>query len=164
MHTYLNTQTTKMIFLIFTQTFILILNGKIYWSERKQHRLCDDVLQDSIKFTTINHSQGIKHTQLKSAEDAYLIEAEWSIYASVNLSYLVDDNGLSPGRRQTIIWTNNVILLIWSFGTKFSDIIIEIHIFSFEKRHLNMSSAKCRTFCLGLNGIYHKHIHSFVLL
>ena len=73
------------------------------------------------------------------------------------------DNGLSPGRRKAIIWTNDGILLIWSFGTIFSDILIEIHLFSFKKIHLNMSSAKCRPFCLGLNVIYHKHTHSFVL-
>ena len=73
------------------------------------------------------------------------------------------DNGLSPGRRQAIIWTNDGILLIWSFGTIFSDILIEIHLFSFKKIHLNMSSAKCRPFCLGLNVIYHKHTHSLVL-
>ena len=32
------------------------------------------------------------------------------------------DNGLSPWRRQAIIWTNAGILLIWSLGTHFSEI------------------------------------------
>ena len=36
------------------------------------------------------------------------IEAEWRTYASVK--YL--SNGLSPGWRQAIIWTNNEMLLI----------------------------------------------------
>ena len=52
------------------------------------------------------------------------------------------DNGLSPGRRQANIWTNAGILLIGPLGTNFSEILIEIHIFSFRKMHLKMSSAK----------------------
>ena len=63
------------------------------------------------------------------------------------------DNGLSPGRRQAIIWTNAGILLIWPLGTNFSEIPIEIHILSFKKMHLKMSSGKWRPFCLGLNGL-----------
>ena len=39
------------------------------------------------------------------------------------------DNGLSPGRRQAIIWTNAEILLIGPEGTKFSEILNEIHIY-----------------------------------
>ena len=46
------------------------------------------------------------------------------------------DNGLSPGRRQAIIQTNARILLIWPLGTNFSEILIEIHTFSFKKIHL----------------------------
>ena len=61
------------------------------------------------------------------------------------------DNGLSPGRRQAIIWTNPGILLIGPLETNFSEIFIEIHIFSFKKMHLKMSSGNCRPFCLGLN-------------
>ena len=38
------------------------------------------------------------------------------------------DNGLSPGRRQAIISTNDGILLIGPLGTNFSEILIEIHI------------------------------------
>ena len=61
------------------------------------------------------------------------------------------DNGLSPSRRQAIMWTNAGILLIRTLGTNFSEILIEIHTFSFTKMHLKMSSGKWRTFCLGLN-------------
>ena len=39
------------------------------------------------------------------------------------------DNGLSPGRRQAIIWTNVGILLISPLGTNFSEIVIEIQTF-----------------------------------
>ena len=34
-------------------------------------------------------------------------------------------NGLSPGRRQAIIWTNAELLFIGPLGTKFSEILIE---------------------------------------
>ena len=61
------------------------------------------------------------------------------------------DNGLLPGRRQAIIWTNAGILLIRPLGTNFSEVSIEIHIFSLMKMHFKMSSAKCRSFCFGLN-------------
>ena len=61
------------------------------------------------------------------------------------------DNGLSPGRRQAIIWTNAGILLIGTLGTTFSEIVIEIRIFSFKKMGLKVSSAKWRPSCLGLN-------------
>ena len=42
----------------------------------------------------------------------------------------VIDNGLAPGRRQAIIWTNVVILSIEPLGANFSEIWIEIQIFS----------------------------------
>ena len=64
------------------------------------------------------------------------------------LTIIGSDNGLAPGRRQPIIWTNAGILLI---RTNFSEILSEIRAFSFKKMHLKMSSAKWRPFCLGLN-------------
>ena len=67
------------------------------------------------------------------------------------LTNIGSDNGLSPGRRQAIIWTNDGILLIGTLGTNFSEILIEILIFSFKKMGLKVWSAKWRTFCLGLN-------------
>ena len=67
------------------------------------------------------------------------------------LPTILSDNGLSPGRRQAIIWTNAGILLIGPLGTNFSEIFIKIHIFSFKKMHLKVSSGNCQPFCLGLN-------------
>ena len=67
------------------------------------------------------------------------------------LNIIGSDNGLSPGRRQAIIWTNAGILLIGPLGTNLSEISIEIHIFSFTKIHLKVSFRKWRPFCLGLN-------------
>ena len=68
-----------------------------------------------------------------------------------NLTIIGSDNGLSPGRRQPITWTNAGILLIGPLGTNFIEIFIEIHTFSFKKIHLKMSSGKWQPFCLGLN-------------
>ena len=67
------------------------------------------------------------------------------------LTIIGSDNGLSPGRRQAIIWTNAGMLLIGPLGTNVSEIFIEIYTFSFSKMHLKMSSGKWRPFCLGLN-------------
>ena len=67
----------------------------------------------------------------------------------VNRVSIGSDNGLSPGRSQAIIWTNAGILAIESLGTNFSEILIEVHIFSFKKMHLKMSSAEWQTFCPG---------------
>ena len=80
------------------------------------------------------------------------------------LTIIASDNGLSPGRRQAIIWTNAGILLIGPQGTNFSEMLIEIHKFSFKKIHLKMSSGKRRPSCLGLNVLTHRglkifHIH-----
>ena len=67
------------------------------------------------------------------------------------LTIIGSDNGLSPGWRQAIIWTNAGILLIRTLGTNFSEILSEIHAFWFKKMHLKMSSAIWHPFCLGLN-------------
>ena len=67
------------------------------------------------------------------------------------LSIIGSDNGMSPDRRQAIIWTSAGILLIGPLGTSSSEILIKIHTFSFKKMYLKMASGKWRPFCLGLN-------------
>ena len=62
------------------------------------------------------------------------------------LTIIGSNHGLSPGRRQAIILINAGRLLIWPLGTNFTEILIEIHIFSFKKMHLKMSSGKWRPF------------------
>ena len=76
------------------------------------------------------------------------------------LTIIGSDNGLSPGRRQIIIWTNAEILLIGPLGRNFNEILIEIHIISFKKFHLKMSSGKRRPSCLGLNVLKYPWFHS----
>ena len=121
--------------------------------------------------------KGLKHALLWSAEqmnwlrimecnvtlawprsEAVWVLTHWGRVTHIcvsNLNIIVPDNGLSPGRRQAIIWTNAGILLIGSLGTNFSEILIENHTFSFKKMLLKMSSGKWRPFCLGLNVLTH---------
>ena len=68
-----------------------------------------------------------------------------------NLTIIGSDNGLWPGRRQAIIWTNAGILLIQTLGTNFSEILSKIRAFSFKKMRLKVLSVKRRPFYLGLN-------------
>ena len=60
----------------------------------------------------------------------------------------------------TIIWNNAGILLIRPLGTNSSEILIEIHTFSFKKIDLKMSSAKFRPFGLGLNVLILKSLYN----
>ena len=69
----------------------------------------------------------------------WLIEAEWRIYASATWTIIGSDNGLSPVRRQDIIWTNAGILSIGPLGTNFSEILMEIKYF-----HSSKCILKCR--------------------
>ena len=66
------------------------------------------------------------------------------------LSIIGSHNGLSPGRRPSIIWTNAGILLIGPLGTNFSENWIGFEKFSIKEMYFKMS-AKCRLFGLGLN-------------
>ena len=73
-------------------------------------------------------------------------------YICVSKSTIIaSDNGLSPDRRQAIIWTNAGILQIGLLQTNFIEILIEIQTFSFRKMHLKRSSAKWWPSCLVLN-------------
>ena len=76
------------------------------------------------------------------------------------LTIIGSDNGLSPGRRQAVIWTYAGLLLIRHLGTNFSEILIGIQTFSFKEMNLKLSSAKWRPFCLGLN-VLKRHDHEF---
>ena len=75
-----------------------------------------------------------------------------------DLTIIGSDNGLLPGRRQAIIWTNAELLLNGPLGTNFSEILIEILSFSFKKMCLKVSSAKWSLFCLGLNVLKDQYV------
>ena len=86
------------------------------------------------------------------AHPSFIVLTLWSQVTHTfvsNVTIIDSDNGLSPGRRQAIIWTNAGILLIGPLGTHFNEILIEIHTFLLKKMHLKMS-AKWQPCCLGL--------------
>ena len=56
-----------------------------------------------------------------------LIEVERRIYASENWAIIGLDDGLSPVRRQAIIYTNGGLLSSRSLGIYISKILIKIH-------------------------------------
>ena len=70
------------------------------------------------------------------------------------LTIIGSHNGLPCERRRVNIWTNAEILFIEPLGTNFSEILIEIHTFSFKKMHLKMWFGKRRPFRLGLDVLY----------
>ena len=80
----------------------------------------------------------------------YAQHGGWELYVG-NLTNIGSYNGLSPGQRKAIIWTNAGILLFWPLGTNISEMLIEIYTFSLKKMHLKMSSGKWRPSCLSLN-------------
>ena len=91
--------------------------------------------------------------------NSHLHLAHWGRVTRICVSKLIiigSGNGLSPGRRQAIIWTNAGLLLIGDLGTNFSEILIKIYTLSFKKMHLKMSSGKWRPSCLGLNVLKQK--------
>ena len=101
---------------------------------------------------------GLAGSTATSQSEAMLLSKSWLTHwgwvthiCVSELTIIVSENGLSPGRRQAIIWNNAGLLLIQPLGTNVGEISIGIQTFSFKKMHLNMSSAKWRPFCLGLN-------------
>ena len=52
------------------------------------------------------------------------------------LTIIGSDNGMLPGRRQAIIWTNAGIWLIGALGTNVNELLIRIDTFSLKKMHL----------------------------
>ena len=90
----------------------------------------------------------------------------WVMHICLSKLTIIDsDNGLTPGRRQAIIWTNVVILFIRTLGTNFTEILSEIQTFSFTEMLLKMLSGKWRQFCPGLSvlSIWERSYHNLFL-
>ena len=124
---------------------------------------CDTVTHFATKQVCTVHLTGNGHEKKDGCIDiwwrsVWRLLSHWGRVMHICVDYIttiVSDNGLSPGRRQAIIWTNVGILLIGPLETNFSEISFGIETFSFKEMHLKMSSAKCRSFCLGLNVLLH---------
>ena len=67
------------------------------------------------------------------------------------LTVIGSDNGLSPGRRQAIIWTNAGILLIRTLGTNFSEILNRNSSIFIQDNAFENVVWKMAAICLGLN-------------
>ena len=67
----------------------------------------------------------------------------------MNWDIIGPDNGLSPVRRQAIIWANDALLLIGPSGTNCSETWLK-----YNEIEFNMSFANWRSLCRGLYVIY----------
>ena len=80
------------------------------------------------------------------------------------LTIIGSDNGLLPGWRQAIIWTNAKILLIWPLVSWFSEILTQTLAFSFKKMRLKVLSVKWQPCCLDLNVLKNKRLNIVIPL
>ena len=127
----------------------------LYYSKCTLRVFCHEIRAISIQTAIFIIMELVKlYTSLFRRTHGGLLLTHWGRVTHIcvsKLSIIGSDNGLSPGRRQAIIWTSAGILLIGSLGTNFSEILIGIQTFTFKKNAVKMSSAKWRPFCLGLN-------------
>ena len=101
---------------------------------------------------TLIHLHNMRYETWNIKHDMLLTHWGWVMHIYIRkLSIVGSDNGLSPGWRQAITWTNAGILLIGTLGINISEILIKIHTFSLKKTHFKMSSGKWRPSCLSLN-------------
>ena len=148
----------------------------IAWSYWLICGICKHTFRDNLKHTNIQRDNTVLYTvHLKKyahivrlcrvlfwidSSGPYSQLTHWGRVTHVCVSKLTiigSDNGLSPGRRQAIIWTNAGILVIRPLGTNFNEMLVEILTFSFMKMRLKVSSGKWRPFCLGLNELTDRH-------
>ena len=87
-------------------------------------------------------------TSISSAE---LVQAERRIYASRNEAIIALDNGLSSVRCEAFCETMVAYYSSDRLATNFSEIWIKMRQFSYKNIRFKLSSAKCKSFCLGLN-------------
>ena len=96
--------------------------------------------------------QASKHKKIHTNENTWhfeLVLIKWCLLTHwgqvthiciSKLTAIASDNGLSPGRRQAIIWTNAGILLIGPLGTKFNEFFLS----KFIHFHSRKSIWKCQ--------------------
>ena len=109
--------------------FNVLKPRKVTW--RKLWLKCKVMITHFLCYKYILTCNGVAITMWITREDARHL-THWGRVTHICVAYLtiiVSDNGLSPSRRQAIIWTNAGILIIWLIGANFSEILIEIHTF-----------------------------------
>ena len=70
------------------------------------------------------------------------------------LAIIGSDNGLSPGRRQAIIWTNAGIFLIGPLWTQFGEILIGIQTISFKNVVCKMTVISYLPQCVNWSAVH----------
>ena len=146
---YVELMTKLSVFEYATSNYLIMTTFKYCHIEKGYHEIVADIV-----FGNNWYGQVYYFVVNIGKEKTNLPLTHWGRVTHICVSKLTiigSDNGLSPGRRQAIIWTNAGILLIGPLGTNFSQILVEIYTFSFKKMRLKGSSAKWRPFCLGLN-------------
>ena len=135
----------------------------------------DDIMFHILVLTCIWYGMWCAYLAIAFGVCYYSGLTHWGRLTQICVSKLTiigSDNGLSPGRRQAIIWTNAAILSIGALGTNFSEILIKICTFSLKKMLLKMPSGKRRPSCLGLDvlsiwsrsGVYGTfHMHTYMV-
>ena len=81
----------------------------------------DDLIVESTNFNDMIGATKVNGSLTHWGRETHICVSKLTIIAS--------DNGLSPGRRQAIIWTNVGILLIGPLGTNFNEINRNSYIF-----------------------------------
>ena len=121
--------------------------------------------------TLLNQETGLWPLQIESNRKLFYIPwtvkdrtlgpalTHWGRVTHICVSRLTtigSDNGLPPGRRQAIIWSNAGILLNWTLiRNRFQWNLKRNWYILFKQMRLKMSSGKWRPYCLGLNVLTH---------
>ena len=132
-------------------SYLFILGLELIHIRKRGHRI---TIRRLINIISV-HDDIFRTTLINPmAAETRILLTHWGRVTHIcvgKLTIIGSNNGLSPGRRQAIIWTSAGILLSGPLGTNFSEILIEIQTFSLKEIRLKMSSAKWCPFCLGLN-------------
>ena len=103
------------------------------WIQRAYDKNWFAVEENCYRSWDVLYSWGARYISLMLA---WKILINWGRVTHISVDKLTiigSYNGLSPERRQAIIWTNAGIWLIGPLGTNFSGILIEIQTFSLKK-------------------------------
>ena len=103
----------------------------------RKTKFCYDFWRIKQRWVAYVYRSSVLHPHKNELENIML--THWGRKTHICVCKLIiigSDNGLSPGRRQTIIWTNAGIWLMWPLGTNFNEILIGIQAFLFEKKEI----------------------------
>ena len=104
----------------------------------------DSQISEIQKLLSDIYIQEVRYVQLYAILASFsILSTHWGQVTHVcicNRTIIGSNNGLSPGRRQAIIWTNAGIMLTGPLGRNFSEILIKILTFFLKKMCLKVLS------------------------